>query len=213
MKTILRLMAVLAVVMAVTACNGDKPNGKLLDKDAMVYINVTDGKTTRVANPDLPDNPAHLSPKELVAKAENMIYTTPSFPDGSVEPVMWLGAIIKDGDPLTHMGRKAGEYQYKLLDEAKFIFWGDFIIGNDEDTNEPVLVEEFFKATNVRFYDKEENIIGYIPQRVLKEAWERIQKHFNAKEYDKVYQLFRDTYQAYPCTTEEWNDLKEQGKN
>lgn len=211
MKPIIKILAVLAVAIAVTACNGkDKPNGKLLDKDAMVYINVTDGKNTRVANPDLPDNPEHLTPHELVAKAEHMIYTSPA--DG-LEPTMWLGGIIEEGEPLTKMGRKAGEYQYKLLDEAKFIFWGDFVIDKDYKTEEPVLVEEFFKATNVRFYDKEGNIIGYIPQRILKDAWERIQKHFNAKEYDAVYQIFRDTYQAFPCTTDEWNKLKEEGRN
>ena len=205
------LMAAVAVLM-VTACNTNKPNGKLLDKNAMVYINVTDGKA-RAVNPDLPDNPEHLTPHELVAKAENMIYTTPQFPDGSVEPTLWLGGIIEEGEPLTKMGRKAGEYQYKLLDEAKFVFWGDFVIGTNYKTNEPKLEEEFFKATNVRFYDKDDNIIGYIPQRILKEAWIRIQKHFEAKEYDKVYQIFRETYQAFPCTTEEWNELKAKGMN
>ena len=209
MKGVTSLISALLIAVSLSGCGGDKPTDKLLDKNAMVYVNVQDGKTTRAVNPDLPDNPAHLAPKELVAQAETMIYDDPK----DIETTMWLGALIKEGDPLTTMGRKAGEYQYKLLDEAKFVFWGDFVIGTNYKTNEPKLEEEFFKATNVRFYDKADNIIGYIPQRVLKDAWERIQKHFAAKEYDKVYQIFRETYQAYPCTTEEWNKLKAEGRN
>ena len=201
------LMAVVAVLM-VTACNTNKPDNKLLDKNAMVYINVTDGKA-RAVNPDLPDNPEHLTPHELVAKAENMISTST---DGT-EPTLWLGGVIEEGEPLTKMGRKAGEYRYKLLDEAKFVFWGDFIIGTNYKTNEPKLEEDFFLGKDVRFVDKDGNIIGYIPQRVILEAWARIQKHFEAKEYDKVYQIFRETYQAFPCTTEEWNELKAKGMN
>ena len=209
MKKITTLLASLLAAVVLTSCGGDKPSDKLLDKDAMVYVNVQDGKTTRAVNPDLPDNPAHLSPKELVAQAENMLLTNTEGNEGT----LWLGGIIEEGEPLTTMGRKAGEYQYKLLDEAKFVFWGSFVIGTNYKTNEPKLEEEFFKATNVHFCDKEGNIIGYIPQRVLKDAWERIQKHFAAKEYDKVYQIFRETYQAYPCTPEEWNKLKAEGRN
>lgn len=209
MKKMTTLLAALLAAVILTSCGGDKPSDKLLDKNAMVYVNVQDGKTTRAVNPDLPDNPAHLSPKELVAQAEDMLLTNKE----GLEGTLWLGGIIKEGDELTTMGRKAGEYQYKLLDEAKFVFWGSFVIGTNYKTNEPKLEEEFFKATNVHFCDKEGNIIGYIPQRVLKDAWERIQKHFAAKEYDKVYQIFRETYQAYPCTPEEWNKLKAEGRN
>ena len=209
MKKMTTLLAALLAAVVLTSCGGDKPSDKLLDKDAMVYVNVQDGKATRAVNPDLPDNPAHLSPKELVAQAEDMLLTNKE----GLEGTLWLGGIIKEGDELTTMGRKAGEYQYKLLDEAKFVFWGSFVIGTNYKTNEPKLEEEFFKATNVHFCDKEGNIIGYIPQRVLKDAWERIQKHFAAKEYDKVYQIFRETYQAYPCTPEEWNKLKAEGRN
>ncbi len=195
--------------VALTGCWGkNKPSDKLLDKNAMLYINVTDGKT-RAENPDLPHNPEHLSPVELVKQAENMLYSSTR----GTEPTTWLGAIIQEGDYLTTKGRKAGEYQYKLVDQAKFVFWGDWIIGTNYKTNEPTLEEEFFKATNVRFVDKNEKIIGYIPQRVLKEAWAKIQKAFDAKEYETVYRLFEETYQAYPCTEEEWHELKAKGMN
>lgn len=208
MKKITTLLASLLATIVLTSCGGDKPSDKLLDKNAMVYVNVQDGKATRAVNPDLPDNPAHLSPKELVAQAENMMLTTT---DG-LEGTFWLGGLIAEGDYLASHGRKVGEPQYKLLDQAKFVFWGDFVI-NVEDKENPKLVEEFFKSTNVRFEDIAGNIIGYIPQRVFREAWEEVKKAFDAKDYDRVYKLFQETYTAYPCTTEEWQKLKAEGKS
>lgn len=208
MKKITTLLASLFATVILTSCGGDKPSDKLLDKNAMVYVNVQDGKATRAVNPDLPDNPAHLSPKELVAQAENMMLTTT---DG-LEGTFWLGGLIAEGDYLASHGRKVGEPQYKLLDQAKFVFWGDFVI-NVEDKENPKLVEEFFKSTNVRFEDIAGNIIGYIPQRVFREAWEEVKKAFDAKDYDRVYKLFQETYTAYPCTTEEWQKLKAEGKS
>ena len=196
------------LLVGLGACGGDKPSDKMLDKNAMVYINVEDGKSTRAVNPDLPDNPAHLSPKELVAQAENMIRTTT---DG-IEGTLYLGGLIAEGDYLASHGRKVGEPQYKLLDQAKFVFWGDFVI-DVEDKEHPKLVEEFFKSTEVRFEDKAGNVIGYIPQRVFREAWEEVKKAFDSKDYDRVYKLFQETYTAYPCTTEEWQKLKAEGKN
>lgn len=208
MKKMTTLLASLLATVILTSCGGDKPSDKLLDKNAMVYVNVQDGKATRAVNPDLPDNPAHLSPKELVAQAENMMLTTT---DG-LEGTFWLGGLIAEGDYLASHGRKVGEPQYKLLDQAKFVFWGDFVI-NVEDKENPKLVEEFFKSTNVRFEDIAGNIIGYIPQRVFREAWKEVKKAFDAKDYDRVYKLFQETYTAYPCTTEEWQKLKAEGKS
>lgn len=197
------------VAIALAGCWGkNKPSGKLLDKNAMLYINVTDGKT-RAENPDLPHNPEHLSPVELVKQAENMIFIN----SDNLEETMWLGGIIKEGEYLTTQGRKAGEYQYKLVDQAKFVFWGDFIIGKHYKTNEPFLETHFFTAKDLAIYNKDGHIIGYIPQRVLKEAWKKIEKAFAEKDYDTVYKLFEEAYQAYPCTEEEWHELKAKGMN
>ena len=186
MKKITTLLAWLLATVVLTSCGGDKPSDKLLDTDAMVYINVEDGKATRAVNPDLPDNPAHLSPKELVAQAENMVMTTTK----GLEGTLWLGNLIAEGDYLASHGRKVGEPQYKLLDQAKFVFWGDFVI-NVEDKENPKLVEEFFKSTNVRFEDIAGNIIGYIPQRVFREAWKEVKKAFDARTTTVCISSFR----------------------
>ncbi len=205
-------MAVVAVLMVlmlmVTACNTNKPNEKLLDKNAMVYINVTDGKA-RAVNPDLPDNPEHLTPHELVAQAENMIHDGEEYK----EMRMWLGGILDEHSWLVTAGkRKIGEYQYKLPEQAKFVFWGDFII-DARDKDNPKLVPDFFHYKNVHFVDKDDKIIGYIPQRIFREGWEKVKTAFDAKNYDEVYRLFEEVYTAFPCTPEEYAKLKAEGKN
>lgn len=211
-KRLLPLGVALTALLAITGCNNNEPANGALDPNTMVYINVVDGKTRAVANPDLPDNPAHLSPTELVKQAEWMLST------GAVDGIrgeLWLGGIIEEGEYLTEHGRKAGEYQYKLIDQAKFVFWGDFVLDiNYKDPDRNLKLDPYwFTAKDVVFEDKDRNIIGYIPQRILRAAWAEVQKYFNAKEYDKVYQIFRDTYQAYPCTPDEWEKLKAEGKN
>lgn len=198
----------LVALFALSGCK-EEPKSKVLDANAMVTINVTDGKSTRTVNPDLPDNPKHLSPRDLVEQAWEMV----SDFDGIKDARLWLAGKIEEGDYLAvHGGRKAGEYQYKLIDEAKFIFWGDFVI-NVDDPNNPKLVDHFFTSKNVRFEDKEGNIIGYIPQRVFRESWVKVVEAFEAKDYERVYKLFQETYTAFPCTPEEYAKLKEEGKN
>ena len=205
-------LGVALTALLVTGCNKNEPTNGALDPNTMVYINVVDGKTRAVQNPDLPDNPAHLSPTELVKQAEWLIMDGGANNGGSD---LWLSGIIEEKDYLASHGRKAGEYQYKLIDQAKFVFWGDFVLDinyKDPDRNLK-LNPTLFTAKDVVFKDKNEIIIGYIPQRILRAAWGEVQKHFNAKEYDKIYQIFRETYQAYPCTPDEWEKLKAEGKN
>lgn len=207
MKKITTLLAWLLATVVLTSCGGDKPSDKMLDKNAMVYINVEDGKTTRAVNPDLPDNPAHLSPKELVAQAETMISDDAEY-EGTR---FWLGNIVQEGD-YEHNERPVGEYQYKDVANARFIFFGDMIIDASDPEN-PKLVDVFFVQRNVHFVDINDKIIGYIPQRVFREGWEKVKEAFEAKDYEKVYKLFEEVYTAYPCTPEEYEKLKAEGKN
>ena len=207
MKKMTTLLAWLLATVVLTSCGGDKPSDKLLDKNAMVYINVEDGKATRAVNPDLPDNPAHLSPKELVAQAETMISDDAEY-EGTR---FWLGNIVQEGD-YEHNERPVGEYQYKDVANARFIFFGDMIIDASDPEN-PKLVDVFFVQRNVHFVDINDKIIGYIPQRVFREGWEKVKEAFEAKDYEKVYKLFEEVYTAYPCTPEEYEKLKAEGKN
>ena len=192
-------------LLSVTGCNKNEP--QLLDPNAKMYINVADGKTRAIPNPDLPDNPEHYTPEEIVEKSVAMIYDIP--------------------EGLTHADAPADVNcqlslppEYKDIPNHKFKFWGEWIIAKDRDGN-PYINETLIRAVNCRFVELPEGkesrddfrIIGYLPQRVLKAAFEEIKKAYDRRDYDTVYKLFETAYTAYPCTGEEWIRLKAEGKN
>lgn len=212
-RTLKLILATLLVAITASSCKSckEQPNSNLLDPNAMVIVNVSDGKTTRVVNPDLPNNPLHLTPHQLVEQAEFMVTDTEKYTDTKL---LLSGIIEKNfGAFLVEAGLKEfGDYQYKDVKNARFTFYGDMIL-NTRDPNNVQLESSFFLQKNVRFVDKEDKIIGYIPQRVFTEAWKEIEKAYNAKDYEKVYKLFEDAYTAFPCTPEEWEKLKAEGKS
>ena len=202
-KRLLALSVVLtALLLAVTGCNKNEP--KLLDPNAKMYINVADGKTRAVSNPDLPDNPEHYTPEEIVEKSFAMIYDVPE----------GINATI----PADVDNQLSLPPEYKDIPNHKFKFWGDWIIAKDRDGN-PYINETLIRAVNCRFVESTDGtkdgwkIIGYLPQRVLKAAFEEIKKAYDRRDYDTVYKLFETAYTAYPCTEEEWLKLKAEGKN
>ena len=196
--------ASLALLLAVTGCNKNEP--KLLDPNAKMYINVVDGKTRAVANPDLPDNPEHYTPEQIVEKSFAMIYDVPEGVNATVPADV--------------------DYQFSLPPEYKdipnhrFKLWGETIIHKDRNGT-PVLTETLIRAVNCRFVELPEGkesrddfkTIGYLPQRVLKAAWVEIKAAYDRGDYDAVYKLFDSAFTAYPCTHEEWLKLKAEGKN
>ncbi len=55
--------------------------------------------------------------------------------------------------------------------------------------------------------------IAYIPQRVRNSAFEKIFAAEREGNYELVYKLFQDAFEAIPCTPEEYKELKRQGLN
>ena len=191
------------LALLATGCNKNEP--QLLDPNAKMYINVVDGKTRAVPNPDLPDNPEHYTPEEIVEKSFAMIYDVP---EGLTNITISPGTGFQFS--LTE--------EYKDIPNHKFKFWGNFIITKDKE-GKPYINETLIRAVNCRFVEDTDGtkdglkIIGYLPQRVLKAAFEEIKKAFDRGDYDAVYKLFETAYTAYPCTEEEWLKLKAEGKN
>lgn len=194
--------ASLALLLATTGCNNNEP--QLLDPNAKMYINVVDGKTRAVPNPDLPDNPEHYTPEEIVEKSVAMIYDVPEGVNATVPAdVNWQFSLPPE---------------YKDIPNHRFKIWGEEIIYKDRDGN-PVLNETVIRGKNCRFVEDTDGtkdglkIIGYLPQRVLKAAWVEIKAAYDRRDYDTVYKLFEEAFTAYPCTHEEWLKLKAEGKN
>lgn len=195
--------ASLALLLAVTGCNKNEP--KLLDPNAKMYINVVDGKTRAVPNPDLPDNPEHYTPEQIVERSFAMIYDIPE------------GLTNVDG-PADVNYQFSLPPEYKDIPNHKFKLWGQTIIYKNKE-GKTILNETLIRSVNCRFVESTDGTrdgwktIGYLPQRVLKAAWVEIKAAYDRGDYDAVYKLFDSAFTAYPCTHEEWLKLKAEGKN
>lgn len=196
MKTILRLLAVVAVVMAVTACNGkDKP--KVLDQGAMLYINVKNGNLKSMDVRATDNKDGLLTPREIVETATAMVFAHP------------------DGRKNTNISIAP---QQKDVENARIKMWGEQVIREDGTLNEYFITLRDVRIVAPNKLDKDGkmipdfNVTGYIPNEVMERAEKEIRKEYAAGNYDKVYKLFQDAYTATPINLEMWEALQKEGK-
>lgn len=199
MKTIIKVLAVVAVVMAVTACNGkDKPNGRL-EQGAMIYVNVKNGnlKSMDVRATDGDNKDGLLTPREIVETATAMVFAHP------------------DGRKNTNISIAP---QQKDVENARIKMWGEQVIREDGTLNEYFITLRDVRIVAPNKLDKDGkmipdfNVTGYIPNEVMERAEKEIRKEYAAGNYDKVYKLFQDAYTATPINLEMWEALQKEGK-
>lgn len=198
MKTILRLLAVVAVVMAVTACNGkDKPNGRL-EQGAMLYINVKNGNLKSMDVRATDNKDGLLTPREIVETATAMVFTDPE--TGKKDMNISIAPQQKD------------------VENARIKMWGEQVINENGTLNEYFITIRDLRIVAPNKLDKDGkmipdfNVTGYVPNEVMERAEKEIRKEYAAGNYDKVYKLFQDAYTATPINLEMWEALKKEGK-
>lgn len=186
------LMAVVAVLM-VTACNTNKPNGKLLDPSAMLYVNVKD-ELPRAESEGTETEERLLTPAEIVKESLNFCIESTY---GGKDVLVGISDEMKD------------------YDNNRIKMWGQQII-----TEKGELEEYFIRAKDVRICngkypdkDNHRNIIAYIPNKVMQEGWVKIKAAYDAGNYDEVYRIFQEVYTAIPITPSEYAKLRAEGKN
>ena len=194
------LMAVVAVLMvtALTACNGDKPKGKL-EQGAMLYINVKNGnlKNMDVRATETDNKDGLLTPREIVEQAFMMVFT---HPDGRKNTNISIAPSQKD------------------VENARIKMWGEQVINADGTLNEYFITIRDLRITAPNKIDKDGNMIpgfnvtGYVSNEVMERAEREIRKAYADGDFDKVYKLFQDAYTATPINTEMWEALYKEGK-
>ncbi|WP_288946161.1 hypothetical protein [uncultured Porphyromonas sp.] len=200
MKTIIKILAVVAVltVLALTACNGDKPKGQL-KQGAMIYVNVKNGtlKSMDVRATDGDNKDGLLTPREIVETATAMVFAHP------------------DGRKNTNISIAP---QQKDVENARIKMWGEQVIREDGTLNEYFITLRDVRIVAPNKLDKDGkmipdfNVTGYIPNEVMERAEKEIRKEYAAGNYDKVYKLFQDAYTATPINLEMWEALQKEGK-
>ena len=55
--------------------------------------------------------------------------------------------------------------------------------------------------------------IAYLPNSIMREAQDKIERAFNDSNYTEVYKLFHETFKFKPITGAKWRELKAKGLN
>lgn len=186
----------MVLMLMVTACNTNKPNEKLLDPSAMLYVNVKD-ELPRAASEGTEAQERLLTPAEIVKESLNFCVESTS---GRKDVLVGISDEMKD------------------YDNNRIKMWGQQII-----TEKGELEEYFIRAKDVRIIagnvpgktnpTVDEGIIAYIPNKVMQEGWVKIKAAYDAGNYDEVYRIFQEVYTAIPITPTEYAKLRAEGKN
>ena len=171
----------LMAILVAGCCKDDDPKSKKLDPMAQLCINV---KST-LSRAEYTDQ--HLSPRELLEKADFFRFWSKEVPDHPV-------------------GRSIGGNE-KDFDKLIIKMWGDDIINHD------TIATYWRDARDLIITTGMGDTIGYIPQRVRNAAFEKIFEAEKQQNYELIYQLFQKAFEAVPCTPEEYTELKAKGLN
>lgn len=184
------LLTALMAMLAVVACNSNKPKGQL-KRGAMLYINVSSNQLKAMEETtNTPTTEERLyTPAEIVKDCSNFCIDDP---EGS-------------NDVLVGIGEEMRDYEHNRIK-----MWGEQII-----TEKGELVEYFMRSRNVRVIGRGtiDDVIAYIPNKTMREGWNKIKKAYDAGNYEEVYRLFQEVYTAIPITPSEYAKLKEKGEN
>lgn len=193
MKRVTYTMLLLGAIL-LTACTPKQAptESKLLDKGAMLYINVKDNmRVTASTDTTTTDDPIP-TPREVVEQAITFMYK--DYETG--KPNMPLAVAPEQKD----------------FENNRIKMWGEMIVERDGTLNDYFIkVRDFRILARLQGDETEQRIIAYIPNRKMEEAEAAITKAYNEGRYDDVYRLFQELYTAIPTTTARWQALKEKG--
>ena len=158
-----------------------------LDPNAMLAINAPKGSKAA-------ENPAHLTPLEIVQKASALNINTASAP--------WA---LEDWNRDYERVRIVLQGFNVVNEKGQLV---DVFIANRDVTLE-AWTNWGTPLWDVHNYTQD--TIAYIPNAVLETAQAAIEEAYEAGDYATCYKLFEEAYTFYPITGAEWRALKAAG--
>ena len=186
------------VAMAFVACDKGDDKGFEFNPNAKVYIRgyqETPKELTSLRGTKLfANNQKRLTAHEIVVKAFDM-------------GVAMQGIRYSDGKD---WGGSAFDNSQLDTVNNMFIKWASDIITYENKIG----YDGFIGSHDMLFYDTKTNdTLAYIPNSAVENALPIIEELFERGEYDELYQVFQTAFTFYPCTGEEYKELKAQGLN
>lgn len=167
-----------------TACQKDDSKGRL-DPSAKVYISPAPGvKAT--------ENTLHLSAREIVLQAENILFNSPGVSSTSSMAVDdWNRDTINNRLMLSATCVIASDGKL----DSTFIDSRDMLLVILDKRNHPT------------------DTIAYVSDKTLKVAAKTIREAYDREDYASCYRLFEQAFTFVPITGKEWRALKVVGDN
>lgn len=193
MNRLIHTMLLIGAVL-LTACTPKQTptESKLLDKGAMLYINVKDNMRVTASTDTTTTEDPIPTPREVVEQAITFMYK--DYETGKPNMPLAVGPEQKD------------------YENERIKMWGEMIIEPDGTLSEYFIkVRDFRILARLQGDETEQRIIAYIPNRRMEEAEAAITTAYKEGNYDEVYRLFQELYTAIPTTTARWQALKEKG--
>lgn len=185
------LLAFLAVVASLASCGKDEPKQQIPHVMTQMTIHLK-------ANPSLKSLRADEVTEETISVEECMRRMTDML------------LILKDRDyqSVYHISEEAKDYTTNSIKlPALAIILEDGRINDELGTaRDFVLVQDGHGKGKV-------DTVGYIPNRVVHEAFAEAKRLHAEERYEDMVKLFTGVFVAHPCTAKQYEALKAQGLN
>jgi hypothetical protein len=187
MKKIVILLALIALV----SC--EKKPADVVKYDVMIR-----GKESL----SMTKGPAHLSPVEISKQATYIVWKEKAFGWASVK----LYILPELRDTVNGIIKRNS---WDILDPSNFALDSAFITGKD------MVLERYYNGWTLQNGINWAHIdtIGYIPNSVLKNAYDLIIPAFKNQQWQEIYDIFNEKFVFLPTTGPEYRELVKSGLN
>lgn len=189
MNKLTSIIVALAVVLGTISCGKDDPKQKRPDVMTQMTIHVKDNPSLKALRADETTEES-ITVEECMRRMNKML----SIPKGrDNQAAYYIPEEMKD-----YTTNSIKMRAISIIDER-----GD-IVDDFGAAKDFVLVQDGNGRTDT---------VGYIPNKVVHEAFAEAQRLHKEERYEDMVKLFTNVFVAYPCTAKQYEALKAKGLN